>query len=101
MIKYYKLFDLLNRREMKKTDLLEIVSAPTLAKLSKGGIIKTDVIDRICNFLQCQPGEIMEYIEKEELIDTKTGENDAYLLIHPHAENEPETELKFKRKNYK
>lgn len=61
-IKYYKLFDLLNRREMKKTDLLKIVSAPTLAKLSKGKTVTTEVISNICDFLNCQPGDIMEYV---------------------------------------
>ena len=65
MIKYYKLFDLINRREMKKTDLLKIISAPTLAKLSKGDTIKTDIIDKICNFLEVQPGDIMEYIPEK------------------------------------
>lgn len=63
MIKYYKLFDILNRRNMKKTDLLNIISSPTLAKLSKGETIKTDIIDKICNYLKCQPGDIMEYID--------------------------------------
>lgn len=67
MIKYYKLFDMLNRREMKKTDLLDIIAPSTLAKLSKGGIIKTDVIDRICDFLNCQPGDIMEHIKGDEI----------------------------------
>lgn len=61
MIKYYKLFDLLNRRGMRKTDLLEIISSPTLAKLSKGETVKTDIIDKICEFLNVQPGDIMEY----------------------------------------
>lgn len=61
MIKYYKLFDLLNRRGMRKTDLLEIISSPTLAKLSKGETIKTDIIDKICEYLNVQPGDIMEY----------------------------------------
>lgn len=61
MIKYYKLFDLLNRRGYKKTDLLTIISSPTLAKLSKGETIKTDIIDKICEFLNCQPCDIMEY----------------------------------------
>lgn len=60
VIKYYKLFDLLNRRGMKKTDLLKVVSAPTLAKLSKGKTVTTEVIANICNFLDCQPGDIME-----------------------------------------
>lgn len=63
MMKYYKLFDLLARREMKKTDLLNIISAPTLAKLSKGESVTTDVLCKICEYLECQPGEIMEYIK--------------------------------------
>ena len=62
-VKYYRLFDLLNRRGMKKTDLLEVISAPTLAKLSKGKTVTTEVISNICEFLQCQPGDIMEYVK--------------------------------------
>lgn len=68
MIRYYKLFDMLNRRGMKKTDLLEVISAPTLAKISKGKNINTDVIDKICLFLECQPSDIMEVVYDE--IDT-------------------------------
>lgn len=67
MIKYYKLFDLLTRRGMKKTDLLTIISAPTLAKLSKGESIRTDIICKICDFLDCQPGDIMEYIKESSM----------------------------------
>lgn len=65
MMKYYRLFDLLARRDMKKTDLLSVISAPTLAKLSKGETVKTDVLCKICDFLDCQPGDIMEY-EKQK-----------------------------------
>ncbi|MGN9161231.1 helix-turn-helix transcriptional regulator [Clostridium sp. UBA3887] len=61
-IKYYKLFDLISRREMKKTDLLKVISSPTLAKLSKGETVTTEVIQKICDFLNCQPGDIMENI---------------------------------------
>ena len=67
MIRYYKLNDLFNRRGMKKTDLLDIISSPTLAKLSKGETIKTDVIDRICKKLNCQPADIMEYVPDEKI----------------------------------
>lgn len=66
MMKYYKLFDLLARREMKKTDLLKVISSPTLAKLSKGDSVTTDVLCKICDFLECQPGEIMEYLPKQK-----------------------------------
>ena len=61
-IKYYKLFDLLQRRGMKKTDLITIasISSPILAKLSKGESITTEVIERIRRALQVQPGDIME-----------------------------------------
>lgn len=65
MIRYYKLFDLLNRRGMKKSDLREILAPKTIAKLSKGANLNTDVIDKICLFLNCQPSDIMEVIEWE------------------------------------
>ncbi len=68
MIKYYRLFDLLLRRGLKKTDLSTLagLSSPTLAKLSKGAVITSETIDRICRALNCQPGDIMEYIPDEE-----------------------------------
>lgn len=67
-IRYYKLFDILQRRGMKKTDLLTLagISAPTLAKLSKGAPVTTEVLERICVALDVQPGEIMELeLERE------------------------------------
>lgn len=73
MIRYYKLFDLLNRKGMKKSDLRQILSSTTVAKLSKGEYISGEAIEKICMFLECQPGDIMEVItvldEKENGID--------------------------------
>ena len=65
-IRYYKLFDLLLRRGLKKTDLLNLagISSPTLAKLSKGDTVTTEVIERICVALDCQPGDIMECLNE-------------------------------------
>ena len=63
MIKYYKLFDMLNRCGMKRTDLKEIISANTIAKLGKGENVNTEVIDKLCKHLNCQPGDIMEYVQ--------------------------------------
>lgn len=62
-IKYNKLFALLATKGLKKTDLLTIanISAPTLAKLSKGDNVTTEIISKICKALKCQPGDIMEY----------------------------------------
>lgn len=49
---------------MKKTDLLnnKIISSPTLAKLSKGETVTTEVLSNICEALNCQPEDIMEYV---------------------------------------
>lgn len=94
MIRYYKLFDLLNRRGMNKSTLLEIVSSKTIAKLSKGENITTDVINKICEFLECQPEDIMEYIyigkdnitgKEVEIAPHNTWEEEA---IRPNPDNE-------------
>lgn len=62
MLIYNKLFSLLALRGMKRTDLLCIMTAPTLAKLGKGEHINTEILDRICKHLECQPGDIMECV---------------------------------------
>lgn len=64
MIKYYRLLDLLNRREIGKEELRQRinVSSATIAKLSKHEYVSLEVIDKICNELQCQPSDIMEFI---------------------------------------
>lgn len=64
MMKYNKLFALLAQRGMKKIDLLEVVSSPTLAKLSKGASVTTDILCKICEYLDCQPSDIMEYVKE-------------------------------------
>lgn len=68
MIKYYKLLDVLNRREITKEELrikLNLSSA-TIAKISKNEFISLRVINDICKFLNCQPGDIMEYVPDKE-----------------------------------
>ena len=63
-IRYYKLFDMLNRRGMSKTELRTMASigTATLAKLNKGESVTMDVVSRICAVLDCQPGDICEYV---------------------------------------
>jgi DNA-binding Xre family transcriptional regulator len=64
-IKYYKLLDLMQRRSIGKTELANMAkfSSATLAKLSSHKPVNMAVINSICQALQCQPGDIMEYIE--------------------------------------
>ena len=66
MMKYYKLFILLDKRGMKRTELLKVISSVTLAKIGKGERVTTHIICKICDFLDCQPGDIMEYIKEVE-----------------------------------
>jgi len=63
MIRYYRLFDLLNRRGMKKSELRGIVSPATVAKLSKGEYINGKSIEKICAYLHCEISDIMEYVK--------------------------------------
>jgi DNA-binding Xre family transcriptional regulator len=63
-ITYKPLFKLLIDRGMKKTDLLKQVplSPSTLAKLSKNEPVDGKILEKLCAFFQCQPGDIMEYV---------------------------------------
>ena len=64
MIKYYKLLDMLNRRSMTKEDLRQKIgiSSATMSKISSHKPVSLEVIDKICEALNCQPGDLMEYI---------------------------------------
>jgi DNA-binding Xre family transcriptional regulator len=75
MICYDKLFELLRSRGLRKKELLKVMSPPTLAKFAKHESITTDVINKVCAHLGCQPGDIMEYREDPEASPKrKTGD---------------------------
>lgn len=68
-IKYFKLFDLLARRGITKTQMrIDLgFSTKTLAKINNHENINVDTIDKICHYLDVQPGDIMEF-ERERLV---------------------------------
>ena len=70
-ISYHKLFVMLEQRNITKTQLRENIkiSTATLAKLSKNEMVAMKIIEDICNFLNCQPGDIMEM---EQEVDKTT-----------------------------
>lgn len=63
---YKKLWKLLIDKGLNKTQLrLKTgMSQATLAKLSKGENVTTDVLERICKVLECDFGDILE-VDKE------------------------------------
>ncbi len=64
-ISYNKLWKLLIDEEMNKRDLAEKsgVSSASIAKLSKGANITTDVLLKICEALHVHLEDIMETID--------------------------------------
>ena len=59
---YKKLWMLLLQKDMKKKDLEEQagLSSATIAKLTKGETVTTEVLERICRVLGCDVEDIME-----------------------------------------
>ena len=64
---YKKLWKLLIDRDMTRADLREKTGlAPaTLAKMTKGEAIGANVLERICETMQCDVGDIMSYVPDE------------------------------------
>ncbi len=66
-IKFYKLIDLLNKRGIPKTKLREDLKfgSNTIAKFANNETVSLEVIDKLCKYLDVQPGDIIEYISED------------------------------------
>jgi len=66
MISYIKLWKLLIDKGLNKKKLIELsgVSSSSVAKLTKGQNVTTDVLCKICEVLNCDFKDIMEFIHK-------------------------------------
>ena len=64
---YNKLWKLLIDKNMKKSDLRSVagISSSSMAKLSKGENVTTDVLLRICEALDCDISDIVEVIRQD------------------------------------
>lgn len=64
---YKKLWKLLIDRDMTRADLRDKtgLSPATLAKMSKGEAIGANVLERICETMQCNVGDVMDYVPNE------------------------------------
>lgn len=62
-ISYNRLWKLLVDKQINKTDLRIAVgiSSGTLAKLSKDEVVSMEVLAKICAYLRCNIGDIMEF----------------------------------------
>lgn len=68
MIVYYKLDSLLESKGIKKIDLQHSIGASpsAMANFSKNKYVAMSIIDKICKELNCQPGDIMSYVDDEQ-----------------------------------
>jgi len=63
-LSYKPLWILLVKKDMKKKDLMEAAKlSPTIvARMTKNKPIDGSTLERICAALQCQPGDVIEYV---------------------------------------
>lgn len=63
-ISYKKLFELMEQKNIKKRDLREIyrISPTIVNRLNNNSNVAVDTIMYLCEILNCQPSDIMEYI---------------------------------------
>ena len=67
-ISYKKLFDLMEEKHIKKRDLREKYNiSPTIVnRLNNNSNVAVDTIMYLCEILNCQPENIIEYIPSKE-----------------------------------
>ncbi len=63
-ISYQKLRDLMNEKNVKKRELREKynISPTIINRLNKDSNVSVDTIMYLCEILDCQPSDILEYI---------------------------------------
>jgi len=68
MISYKLFLKLLIDRNLKKQDVMRLtgISKATMAKLNTNEYVSLEVIDKLCTALNCQPGDLLEYVPNEK-----------------------------------
>lgn len=78
-VNYNKLWKMLIDKGMKRTELRDAVdmSTNTLAKLGKNDYISLEILDRICTYLECDIGDVMEFVPPKEQPENPSGKKEA------------------------
>ncbi len=71
-VSYDKLFNLMESKGIKKIDLRNTYqfNPKTVDSLTKNRSVTVDTIMKLCEILNCQPGDILEYVPEEEAAPT-------------------------------
>ncbi len=83
MIVYRKLDELLKERGISKNKLGKEtgISTNIISKISKNEGFKTETINRICEYLEVQPGDIMEWIPDSDYEDKQKAKEEVQAQI--------------------
>lgn len=67
-VSYKKLWKILIDKDMKKKDLQAAagISWASVTKLSKGETVSMEVLMKICKTLECNIGDVMDFIPAED-----------------------------------
>lgn len=72
-VSYNKLWKLLVDKKMSKADLRKSsgVSPNTMTKLRRDEPVMLNILDKICDALSCNYGDIMDYVPNDERSNEK------------------------------
>ena len=67
-IKFDKLFSLMKKRGLSTYRIRKenIISQSALTSLNNDKGVTTNTINKLCKILNCQPGDIMEYVDEDD-----------------------------------
>ena len=82
-IEYNRLFDKLKSEGIKQKDFRDnaSISGATMQKLLHGESVTTETICKICDYFQCMPDEIMEFIPDNDYIERKQAKQEVQAQI--------------------
>jgi DNA-binding Xre family transcriptional regulator len=70
-VSYNRLWKILIDKNMKKTQLREAsgIGPTTLAKMGRNGYVSLDVLESICNVLDCRIEDVMEFVPDAKAVE--------------------------------
>lgn len=74
-VSYKKLWKLLIDKDLMKKDLQKEagISWATMTKMSKGEVVSTEVLMKVCKVLHCNVGDIVDFIENETVEESENN----------------------------
>lgn len=72
-VSYNKLWKMLIDKNMKRVELMKVagIGTTTLSKLGKDKCVSMEVLVKICDVLECNIGDIVDYVREPYFKDEK------------------------------